>query len=147
MYVVDAVRPEVPPVAVIDFAPPVWSATTRLASVKVHEPTVLVVHVVVAKEASVKAVVATVTSSEAPKPVMVNVLVPKSVCSGNPKLSDPEATANETLDVMVYDVLTEFVPSVTTMVSAPPGRAGTLTVVWNMPVAVVVRQAVAPVPV
>ena len=57
------------------------------------------------------------------------------------------ATANTTFDLMVNAVLTVFTPSVTTMVSAPPGRAGTVTVVWNMPVAVVVRHAVGPVPV
>jgi hypothetical protein len=48
---------------------------------------------------------------------------------------------------MVNAVLTVFAPSVTTMVSAPPGRAGMVTVVLNMPVAVVVRQAVTPLPV
>jgi len=62
-------------------------------------------------------------------------------------LSVPVATANETFGVMVNAVLTVFAPSVTTMVSAPPGRAGMVTVVLNMPVAVVVRQAVTPLPV
>jgi hypothetical protein len=57
------------------------------------------------------------------------------------------ATANATFGVMVNAVLTVFTPSLTTMVSAPPGRAGTVTVVSNMPVADVVRHAVGPLPV
>jgi hypothetical protein len=83
VYVVDADRSDVAPVAVIVFVPEFWSATTR-ESPKLHDPTVFVMHDVVPNDAVVKAVVATVTVSAAPKPVMVKVLVPKSVCSGNP---------------------------------------------------------------
>ena len=43
---------------------------------------------------------------------------------------------------MVNGVLTVVVPSVVTMVSAPPGRAGIWTVVLNDPDALVVRHAV-----
>jgi len=144
VYDEDAERPEGAPVAVIVFDPPVVSATTRLPSVKLQDPTAFARHEVVAKLPVVKAVVATVTVSAAPKPVKVKVLVPTSVSSGNPKLSEPDATLNETFGLMVKVLLTEFVPSDTTIVSAPPGRAGTATVVLNMPVEVVCRQAVAP---
>jgi len=45
-----------------------------------------------------------------------------------------------TFGVTVKAVLTLFVPSDTTMVSAPPGRAGTFVDTWNAPEAAVVKQ-------
>jgi hypothetical protein len=153
VYVVVAVRPEVAPVAVIDFAPAVESEAINEPIVITHDPApvvlvppgvVPVVHVGVPKDAAVNALVATETLSPEPKPVIVKVPVP-TFCSGNPK-AEPLAL-NEIFCVIVNGVLTVFVPSLTTMVCAPPGRAGTGRVTLNIPVAVVVRQASAPLPV
>jgi len=84
VYVVDADKRDVPPVALIVFVPETWSATTRLLSWTMHDPKAVVVQVAVTKDAVVKAGAATVTISEAPKPVMVKVLNPTSVSSGYP---------------------------------------------------------------
>jgi hypothetical protein len=119
---VEAVNKEVAPVAVIDFAPLVVSATTSVAGPKrVHVPalvdvTVLesVVPVVQENDVVVKAVVAPVTDSPEPKPVMVMV-EPVSDVSGNPKLLGL-VVENVIVGVMVKAVLTVFTPSVTTMV-------------------------------
>jgi len=119
---VEAVNVEVAPVAVMVFAPPVASATTSEPEKRVHVPalvpdvTVLlsVVPVVHANDVVLKAVVAPVTDSPEPKPVMVMV-EPASVVSGNPKLFG--LVVENVIDgVMVKGVLTEFTPSVTTMV-------------------------------
>jgi len=154
--VVVAVRAEVPPVPVIVFAPPVVSAMPSAVAVVWQDPapavaevlptTVPVVQVAAApvNVAAVKAVVEKVIASPAAKPVAEICSV--TVCSGKPKLL-PEVVLIEIFGVMVKGVLTVFVPSDTTMVSAPPGREGTLTVVLNNPLAVVVRHAVAPDPV
>lgn len=157
MNVVVAVRPEVPPVAVIVFAPPVLSAMSNEVALVWQDPAPAVAEVlptvvpVVAHDAAVpvnvpavKAVVEKVTASPAAKPVA-------EICSvtdspGKPKLL-PVVVLIEILGVMVNGVLTVFVPSDTTMVSAPPGRDGTFTVTLNKPLAVVVRHAEAPDPV
>jgi hypothetical protein len=132
VYVVVADRPDVAPVAVIVLAPPVVSATV-VADPVVHEPNAVVVH---ADEAEVHIVVVTDTDSAAPKPE--SAIDGVIDCSGKPKLLPVKVT--ETFGVMVYDVLTLVVPSLTTMVSAPPGRAGTVADTWKVPDAVVVRQ-------
>jgi len=154
--VVLAVRLEVPPVPVTDFAPPVVSAMASAVAVVWQDPapavaevlpTVVPVVQVVAPPVNVaaeKAVVAKVTVSPAPKPVAEICSV--TVSSGKPKLF-PVVVLIETFGVMEKGVLTVFVPSDTTMVSAPPGSDGTLTVTLNKPLAVVVRHAVAPDPV
>jgi hypothetical protein len=123
VYVVDAVRPEVPPVAVMVFAPPVVSATTNAAApvwqdpapVTAEPPGVLpaVQVVLAAKDAVVKAVVAKVIASAEPKPVAEICSV--TVDSGKPKLL-PAVVLIETFELMVNGALTEFVPSLTTMV-------------------------------
>ena len=107
------------------FAPPVVSATVSEPEKRVHVPalvpdvTVLVsvvpvVHDGVPRDPAVKAVVAPVTDSPEPKPVMVMV-EPVSVVSGNPKLF--VLVVENVIDgVMVKGVLTGFTPSVTTMV-------------------------------
>jgi hypothetical protein len=118
VYVVDAVNAEVAPVAVMVFAPPVWSTTVPMADVNLQDPAPVVleppgvVPVVHVTEVVVNIVVAIVTDSPLPKPVSVK--VSEIDCPGKPKLL-PEALI-ETLDVMVKGVLTEFVPSDTTMV-------------------------------
>jgi len=111
--VVVAVKAEVPPVAVIDLDPPVWSATTSGESANEQPPVALVRQVDVEKLAVVKAVVDTVTVSAAPKPLTVNVPVLR-LCSGNPKLLP--VALNETFGVMLNTELTVLVPSDTTMV-------------------------------
>jgi len=131
VYVVDAVKAEVPPVAVTVFAPPVVSATAVMPGAQVavpalvpetsllapHEaaedPPVRVEPVVHVKLVGLKAVVVTVTVSAEPNPVTEMVL-PASDSSGKPKLLP--AVLIEMLGVMVKAVLTEFVPSDTTMV-------------------------------
>jgi len=92
-----------------------------------------------AKDAVVKAVVAKLTDSPEPKPVAL-MTAPASDCSGKPLFIVVEENASEIFGVIVNEVLTEFVPSLTTMVSAPPGIAGTVTVVSKFPIAVVVRH-------
>ncbi len=136
MYVVLAVSEEVPPVAVTDFDPLFWSATIRLSE-KEQDPTVLVWHETVERLADVKAVVATVTVSTAPKPLTLKVVDPRD-SSGNPKLLPGKLS--ETFAVMLNDALTELTPSETLMVWAPPVIAGTVTLVWKPPLALVVRQ-------
>jgi hypothetical protein len=84
--------------------------------------------------------VATDTDSPEPKPVIE--MVPAIACSGNPKLLP--VALNETFGVMLNGDVTVLVPSDTTMLCAPPGRAGVVTVVLNVPEAVVVRQALPP---
>lgn len=131
VYVVDAVRAEVPPVAVTVFAPPVVSATAATPGVHVavpalvprtsllapHEvaedPPVRVEPVVHVKVVVVKAVLVTVTVSAEPNPV-TEMVVPASDSSGKPKLLP--AKLIETFGVMVNAVFTEFVPSDTTIV-------------------------------
>lgn len=83
VYVVDWVSPEVAPVAVIDFAPPVVSATTNVALAVTQDPApvvldppgvVPVVQVLLpVNEADVNAVVAKVSDSPEPKPDAVMV--------------------------------------------------------------------------
>lgn len=129
MYVVDAVRAEVP-VAVTVFAPLVVSATMLAVGEHVavpalvpetsllapHEmavdPPVRVEPVVHVKLVVVKAAVVTVTVSAEPNPVTA--IVPETVSSGKPKLLPGNVI--ETLGVTVNAVLTVFVPSDTTMV-------------------------------
>ena len=136
MYVVVATRPEVDPVAVIVFAPPVVSATISVPGPKsVQDPVVPVVQV---NDVVVNAVVVPVTVSALPNPVTES--VEDTPSSGKPKLLVLVVTLNETFGVMVNGVVTLFVPSLTTMVSEPPGRAGTVAVTRKAPVAVVVRQ-------
>lgn len=113
MNVVDAVRLDVAPVAVIVFEPPVVSATV-IAVVIVQDPRLVVL--VQVKGDAVNAVVATETDSLAPNPDRVNVFDPDSTCCGKPKLFEPVATVKLIFGVTVNAVLTEFVPSVTTMV-------------------------------
>lgn len=108
MNVAVAVRPEVAPVAVIVFAPPVVSAITVAPPVAQvpYVPTLLpVLH---AKEAVVNMDVVTVTDSPEPKPVTVIVGVMDS--SGKPKLVGYVA---ETFGVTVRDAVPVFVPSAT----------------------------------
>jgi len=130
VYVVDAVRAEVPPVAVTVFAPLVVSATAATPGVQVavpalvpetsllapHEiaedPPVRVEPVVHVKLVVVKAVLVTVTVSAEPNPVTA--IVPETASSGKPKLLP--ANVIETLGVTVNAVLTVFVPSDTTIV-------------------------------
>jgi hypothetical protein len=130
VYVVDAVRLEVAPVAVIDLDPPVVSATVVAVGEAVHvpalvpetnllapqledvDPPVRVEPVVQVKEVVVNADVATVTDSPAPNPVTE--IVPETASSGKPKLLPVNAI--ETFGVMVNELLAEFVPSDTTMV-------------------------------
>ena len=130
MYVVDAVRLEVAPVAVIDLDPPVVSATVVAVGEAVHvpalvpetnllapqlaevDPPVRVEPVVQVKEVVVNADVATVTDSAAPNPVTE--IVPETASVGKPKLL-PVNTI-ETFGVMVNELLAVFVPSDTTMV-------------------------------
>jgi len=141
---------------VIVFAPPLPSAINNAVAVVWQDPApavaevlptvVPVVHVAAApvKVPAVKAVVEKVTASPAAKPVAEICSV--TVSSGKPKLF-PVVVLIEIFGVMVNGVLTVFVPSDATMVSAPPGRDGTLTVTLNKPLAVVVRHALAPDPV
>jgi len=130
VYVVDAVRLEVAPVAVIDLDPPVVSATVVAVGEAVHvpalvpetnllapqledvDPPVRVEPVVQVKEVVVNADVATVTDSPAPNPVTE--IVPETASSGKPKLLPVNAI--ETFGVMVNELLAVFVPSDTTMV-------------------------------
>jgi hypothetical protein len=145
-----AVNAEVPPVAVIVLAPPVMSAIdVETATVQDPAPELAapatdtcsgVVPVVHVKGVVVHIGVVIVTASPEPKPVTAR--VPVIASSGKPKLYVPVVLVNVTDGVMVYGVLTVVVPSVVTMVSAPPGRAGIWTVVLNDPAAVVVRQPV-----
>jgi hypothetical protein len=153
VYVVDAVRAEVPPVAVIVLDPPVVSETTSPPEARVHVPALVpevtvavivdpVVQTKVPNEPAVNAVVDPVTDSAEPKPVTV--IVDAIDCSGNPKLLTPVVALNVTLGVIDNAVVTGVVPSVTTMDCAPPGRAGTVTVTLKLPAADVVRQAFPP---
>ncbi len=148
MYVVDALRAEVAPVAVIVFDPALVSATViDPAPRKTHDPAPVVVvpprvaPVVHApgREAVVNAVEVKVTDSAEPKPVAA-IVTPESVSCGKPKLTLGAATLNVTAGFMVNGALTELVPSVTTMVCAPPGMAGTVTCTLKLPNAEVVRQ-------
>jgi len=141
VYEVDAVSEEVAPVAVIAFDPPVVSATTRLPATygDGHEPNAFVVHCAVPRLVEVNAVVANPTVSLAPNPVAVKVPLPM-LCSGKPKLVPPAVKV--VFGVIVNTWLTEFVPSVMTIVSEPPGIAGTVNVLLNEPTAVVVTHPV-----
>jgi len=130
VYVVDAVRLEVAPVAVIDLDPPVVSATVVAVGEAVHvpalvpetnllapqlaevDPPVRVEPVVQVKEVVVNADVATVTDSPEPNPVTE--IVPETASNGKPKLL-PVNTI-ETFGVMVNELLAVLVPSDTTMV-------------------------------
>jgi len=124
VYVVDADRLDVAPVAVIVFAPPVVSATTKVAEVVWHDPApviadppgvVPVVQLVApAKEPVVKAVVEKVIDSQEPKPVAL-MTEPARDCSGKPQFC-VLVVAYEILGVIVYGTLTVVVPSLTTMV-------------------------------
>lgn len=119
MNVVLAVRAEVAPVAVIVLAPEVWSTTDTVPELMLQVPAPplpavppAVVPVVHVKDVVENMVVATVIDSPLPKPVSLK--VPEIDCVGKPKLLP--LALNEIFDVMVKGVLTELVPSVTTMV-------------------------------
>jgi len=145
VYVVVAVKPEVAPVAVIVFDPPVVSATLVPPEKSTHEPypspivalTLLPVVHAYALEAAVNAVVDPVTDSPEPKPVTV--IAGETASPGKPKLLPVNVIA--TLAVTVYEAVAVVVPSDTEMVSAPPGRFGTFTEVWKLPRPEVVRHA------
>jgi hypothetical protein len=152
VYVVDALSAEVAPVAVIVLDPALVSATVIDPALrKTHDPEpVMVVPPRVApvvhaagREAVVNAVEVKVTDSAEPKPVAA-IVTPVIVCCGKPKLLLPVATLNVTAGFMVNGALTELVPSVTTMVCAPPGMAGTVTCTLKLPYAEVVRQGPVP---
>jgi len=137
VYVVDAVRPEVAPVAVTVFAPPVWSATTVAApAVHVPYPVPRLFPVVHEKEAVVNMGVDAVTDSPEPKPVTVIDGVTDS--SGKPKLA--AANVIETFDVTVNAAVPVFVPSDTVTACGPPGRFGTFTSTAKLPTAVVTKH-------
>jgi hypothetical protein len=140
VYVVDALRAEVAPVAVMVFDPALVSAMVTDPPAKMHDPAPVVVDPprvapVVhgdGREAVVNAVEVRVTDSAEPKPVAA-IVTPETTCCGKPKLLLPVATLNVTAGFMVNGVLTELVPSVTTMVCAPPGMAGTVTCTLKLP--------------
>ena len=81
MYVVDAERPEVPPVAVMVLVPPFVSATVTPAGLVVPEPVVVVVMDIVVPPVF-QAGAETVTDSLAPKPATV--MVGEIASSGKP---------------------------------------------------------------
>jgi hypothetical protein len=87
----------------------------------------------------------TATASPEPKPVRQTTAVPQAVLvlwmarawPGNPERSCELMTI---AGVIVRDAEKEFVPSLTTMVCAPPARTGTFADTLKSPEAVVVRQ-------